>query len=33
MPTITLSKWSNAEGRTFEIDTNEQVFANTCSLA
>ena len=25
MPTITLSKWSNAEGRTFEIDADEQV--------
>lgn len=25
MPTITLSKWSDAEGRTFEVDTDEQV--------
>lgn len=25
MPTITLSKWSNAEGRVFEIDTEEAV--------
>ena len=28
MPTITLSKWSNAEGRTFEIDTDEQVLVD-----
>ena len=28
MPTITLSKWSNAEGRTFDIDTDEQVLVD-----
>ncbi|NOX61443.1 MAG: tRNA uridine(34) 5-carboxymethylaminomethyl modification radical SAM/GNAT enzyme Elp3 [Chloroflexi bacterium] len=28
MPTITLSKWSDAEGRTFDVDTEEQVLVD-----